>query len=34
MKKTLFTEKEMQAAYSGWQQSGLSKKDYCLKIIA
>jgi hypothetical protein len=31
MKKTLYTEKEMQAAYSGWQQSGLSKKEYCLK---
>lgn len=31
MKKTRYTEKEMRAAYNEWQQSGLSKKAYCLK---
>jgi hypothetical protein len=29
MKKTQYTEKEMLALYSDWQQSGLSKKAYC-----
>lgn len=31
MKKTRYTETEMRAAYVEWQQSGLSKQDYCLK---
>jgi hypothetical protein len=31
MKKTRYTETEMRAAYLGWQQSGLSKQDYCHK---
>jgi len=29
MKQTRYTEKEIQAAYSEWQQSGLSKKAFC-----
>ena len=31
MKKTRYTEQEMQAAYNAWQQSGLSKKTFCQK---
>jgi transposase-like protein len=31
MKKTRYTEQEMQAAYNAWEQSGLSKKEYCQK---
>jgi len=31
MKKIRYTEQEMLTAYNAWQQSGLSKKDYCLK---
>jgi hypothetical protein len=31
MKKTRYTEQEMQAAYHAWQQSGLSKKAFCQK---
>jgi hypothetical protein len=31
MKRKRYTETEMLQAYSEWQKSGLSKKEYCLR---